>query len=89
MPGLPLDPLRRAKTVRYLLLRWRPEDIAREVHCHAHTIYNMRRSLWLYGSPSRPFRHTVGCPRKMTAADEKKLIDFLVRTPTANQEEMT
>jgi hypothetical protein len=49
----------------------------------------MQRRLWLYGSISRPFRHVIGCPRKITRADEKRLFDFLVRNPTVNQEEMT
>jgi hypothetical protein len=33
MTGFHLDPYRRAKAVRYLLLRWRPEAIAREINC--------------------------------------------------------
>jgi hypothetical protein len=31
MPGFPLDPSRRAKAVRYLLLRWPIDEIARQV----------------------------------------------------------
>jgi hypothetical protein len=89
MTGFHLDPYRRAKAVRYLLLRWRPEAIAREINCSKTTIFNMQRNLWLYGSTRRPFRRVMGCPRKITHADEKRLVDFLVRNPTANQEEIT
>jgi hypothetical protein len=34
MPGFVLDPFRRAKTVRYLFLQWRLDDIARELRCY-------------------------------------------------------
>ncbi len=88
IPDFPLDPYKRSKVVRYLLLRWRPEAIANEVQCHVSTVYDMRRRLWLYGSISTPFRHTMSYPRKITREDEKRFINFLIRNPTANQREM-
>ena len=54
MPGSALEPPQRAKAVRYLLLDWSPEDIAREIHCHVATIYRMRASLWMYNAPTKP-----------------------------------
>jgi transposase len=89
MPGFILDPMRRARAVQYLLLQWRPDDIARELHCGVDTIYRMQRNLWMYGAPYAPRRQTMGCPRKMTKRTEDLLIQFIVRNPTANQEEMT
>jgi hypothetical protein len=41
MTGSVLDPFQRAKAVRYLLLQWPVDEIARAVHCHPRTIYNM------------------------------------------------
>ena len=54
MPGFALKPPQRAKAVRYFLLGWSPEDIAREIHCHATTIYRMRANLWMYNVPTKP-----------------------------------
>jgi len=87
MPDFPLDFYKRSKVVRYLLLRWRAEAIANEVHCHVSIVYDMRRRLWLYGLISTLFRYTMGCPRKITREDEKRFVGFLVRNPTANQGE--
>jgi transposase len=88
MTGFILDPMRRARAVQYLLLGWRPDDIAQDLHCDRSTIYRMQCNLWMYNSPYRPRCQTTGCPRKMTKRDEDLLIQFLARNPTANQEEM-
>jgi transposase len=87
MVGFALDPPRRAKVVRYLLLQWRPDDIAREVHCHVNTIYNLRRNLWMYGMSSKSSVRTRGSPHKMTKATED-LLQFLTRNPLSDQGEM-
>jgi hypothetical protein len=84
MPGFTIDPMRRAKAVQYLLLGWRPDDIAREIHCDVNTIYRMQRNLWMYNAPYASRRQIMGCPRKMTKKAEDLLIQFIVRNPTAN-----
>jgi hypothetical protein len=45
MGGLATEPARHAKVLRYLLLGWRPDEIAREIHYHVDTIYEMRANL--------------------------------------------
>ncbi len=69
-----IDPSRRAKAVRYLLLNWRPDDIAREIRYTPNTIYYIQRNLWIYGSPIKSRFRIIGCPRKITPADEEILI---------------
>jgi hypothetical protein len=83
-----LDPPRRARAVRCLLLQWRPDDIAREVHCPVNTIYNLRRNLWMYGTPTKSPVRTRGRPRKMTKAAEDLLLQYLNRNPVSDQDEM-
>lgn len=85
---LALEPLQRAKAVRYLLLRWKPEDIAHEIRCHPSTIYRIQANLWKYGTSVKPHIRLKGQPCKITPATEALLIDFLVRNPTSNQTEM-
>jgi hypothetical protein len=46
MVGFALDPFQRAKAVRYLLLGWRPDAIADEIHCHQATVYRIKRNLY-------------------------------------------
>ena len=88
MPGLPLDPASRAKVVRYLLLGWRPDAIAKEVHCHPVTIYRIEHCLWIRGSVKKPHCHAIGHPRSLTLANEDTLLQYLNRHPTAVQHEM-
>ena len=84
-----IDSLRRVKAVRYLLLNWRPDDITREIHYTPNIIYYIQRNLWIYGSPVKSRFRIIGCPRKITPADEGIFIQYLLRNPTSNQEEMT
>ena len=88
MTGVPLDPPRRAKAVRYLLLGWKPDAVAREVHCHRATIYRIEASLYTWGSAIKPHFRLKGQPRKLPPANEEALIQYLVRFPTAVQSEM-
>ena len=63
----PLAPALRSKIVRYLLLQWRPDLIAAEVHCHVATVYRIQESLMIYGTPFRPQFRPKGGPRKNIA----------------------
>jgi hypothetical protein len=69
--SLPLDVSQRAKAVRFLLLNWEPDRVAREIPCSIDTIYRMRRNLMIYGSPLPPYRRQKGAPRKFTVAVEQ------------------
>lgn len=48
----------------------------------------MQQNLWIYGSTVKPQRRQRGQPRKLTKECENRLIQYLLRNPTANQEEM-
>ena len=86
-PGLP--PLIRSRILRLLLLNWRPDAIAQEVHCHVSTVYRMLENLFIYGTPSKPHFRTTGRPSKITIAAEKGLLHDLKERPWLSQTEMT
>ena len=88
MPKRHLDATRRAKAVRYLLLQWQPKDIAQELRCTVIMIYTIRKNLLLYGSLIKPRRRILSRPRAITPADGARLLEFLTRNPTADQQEM-
>ncbi len=47
----PLPSSLRGQIFRLLLLQWRPDDIAKVVHCHKTTVYRMQQSLFIWGAP--------------------------------------
>ena len=68
----------RAKIVRYLLLHWRPEAIARETGVHIATVYRIESNLAMYGSPTKPLYHQVGRPPRLTQEDKNALFKMLL-----------
>lgn len=84
----PLPASVRSKIIRYLLLHWRPDAIAAEVHCGVSTVYVIQENLFIYGSPSRPRLRQTGAPRKVSKAAEDDLICWLEEQPWAQQSEM-
>lgn len=86
MPSLP--PPLFAKATAYLRLGWQVDAIVKEIHCHPATIYRLRRSLSIRGTPYAPRIQTLGAPKKLTKTDEDCLLRFLDRYPSSNQEEM-
>jgi transposase len=88
MPGFPLDAVRRAKAVRFLLLGWRPDQIAREIYCEVRTIYRMRNNIWMFDSPCKPHYRKIGRPRDITIAARGGLLLYLMWFPIASQDEM-
>lgn len=73
----PLAPALRALIPRFLLLAWRPDAIALEVHCSAKVVYSIEQNLFMYGSPFRPQFRPKGAPRKITKAAEDSLKEYL------------
>ena len=64
---VPLDPFLRAKAVRYLLLGWRLQAIADEIHCSLKLIYDIQMNMWRFeSSPTRPRLRKTGRPRDIT-----------------------
>ncbi len=70
----PLAPTLRSKILRLLLLHWRPDAIAEEVHCHFTTVYRFQENLFMYGSPFRSQFRSKGAPRKVFPAAEDSLL---------------
>ena len=86
--GAPIPTTMRSKIVRYLLLHWRPDAIAAEVHCGLTTVYAIQSNLFIYGSPCRPSIRQKGAPRRVSKAMEDDLIRWLKEQPWAQQSEM-
>jgi hypothetical protein len=84
MPA-PIASAIRARIVRFLLLGWRPEDIAPETNCDQRTVYTIRECMFMYGSPLPPRRRTLGAPRLVTVAAEKALGEYIADHPWAQQ----
>ena len=83
-----LAPALRSKILRLLLLHWRPDVIAEEVHCHFTTVYRFQENLFMYGSSFKPQFRLKGAPRKVFPAAEDSLITYLEQQPWAMQKEM-
>ena len=76
-----------AKVVCLLPLEWEPKAIAEDVHCHFTTVYRIP-NLFIYGSAWTPRHRPKGCPRKVHAAAEKGLIQYITDQPCTQQKEM-
>ncbi len=83
-----LAPALRSKILRLLLLHWRPDVIAEEVHCHFTTVYRIQKNLFIYGSSFRPQFRSKDAPRKIFPVAEDSLITYLEQQPWAMQKEM-
>ena len=83
-----LPPSMRWRIIRYLFLHWRPDAIAKEVHCSIRTIYNFQETLFMYGSISAPRRRHLGRACKITKAAGDSLMEYLNRQQWAQQKEM-
>ena len=83
-----LPPHIRSRIVRYLLLHWRPDNIAEEVHCHIATVYRIQENLFVYGSAYRPQFRPKGAPRVIHDAAAESLAGYIERQPWAMQKEM-
>jgi len=86
--GSGLPPYIRSRIVRLLLLHWRPDAIADEVHYCQRTVYYIQENLFMYGSPYRPQFRPKGGPRKLSATAEDSLIRYIEDQPWALQKEM-
>ncbi len=84
----PLAPTLRSKILRLLLLHWRSDAIAEEVHCHFTTVYRIQENLFMYGSPFRSQFRFKGAPRKIFPIAEDSLITYLKQQSWAMQKEM-
>ena len=74
--GLPAST--RARLLRYLLLAWHPSAIADECGVSLSTIYQVEQNLIRYGGVGRPLYRKLGRPSKLTEADAKALLQWLL-----------
>lgn len=81
----PLPTSVRAKIVRYLLLHWRPDAIAKEVHCCVATVYNIQRNLFMFDDSHRPHYHAKDRPVAIHTAAQNSLMAFLQEEPCVQQ----
>ena len=86
--GAPIPTSMRSKIVRYLLLHWRPDAIAAEVHCCVTTVYAVQSNLFIYGSSCRLNIRQKDAPRRISKAMKNDLIRWLKEQPWAQQFEM-
>ena len=56
--GLPS--IKRARIVRYLQLRWRPNAITKELNIGLRTVYNVESNIARYGSIVKPLYTLLG-----------------------------
>jgi Homeodomain-like domain len=77
-----------SQVLRYLLLGWRPEDIVDECGVSRRTVYNMQANLARYGSPAKPRYRLLGRPSKLTIADQKALLNWLLHEGWRYQDEI-
>jgi len=77
----PLPPSLRARILRFLLLGWRPDAIALEVHYGIRVVYNIEENLFIYGSLFRPQFRPKGAPRKITEVAKNSIAEFLNKRP--------
>jgi len=73
-----LPPSKRADILRYLLLGWHPDDIATACGVAVRTVYTIQSNLMRYGSPTRPQLLKLGRPKRLTDADTKALLEWLL-----------
>ena len=83
-----LPPPIRSKIVRLLILHWRPDAIAEDVHCGRSTVYEIQENLFLHGSPFKPQLRLKDGPRTLHKAFADSLVKYLEDQPWALQKEM-
>ena len=77
-----------SKIIRYLLLYWRPDAIAAEVHCGLLMVYFIQKNLFIYGFPCRPHICQADALQKVSKAAKDDLISWLEEQLWAQQSEM-
>ncbi len=78
----------RSKILRLLLLHWRPDVIAEEVHCHFTTVYRIQKNLFMFDSSFRPQFRSKDASRKIFSVAEDFLITYLKQQSWTMQKEM-
>src|SRR6266536_613374 len=77
-----------ATVVRYLMLGWRPDAIARETFVGLTTMYEWQSNLMRYGSATKPHTFIMGRSKKLSRQDEMALLEWLLQDGWHMQDEM-
>ena len=75
--GLPSP--KRARIIRYLQLRWRPDAIAKELSIGLRTVYDAKSNIARYGSVIKPLYTRFRRPSKFTNADKEAMLKLLLQ----------
>ena len=75
--GLPSP--KRARIIRYLQLRWRPDAIAKELSIGLRTIYDIESNIARYRSVVKPLYTRLRQPPKITKADKEAVLELLLQ----------
>jgi hypothetical protein len=76
------------KIVRYLLLHWRSNAIAAEVHCHVFVVYKIQINLFVYERFIRSQIHMKDASRSICKSVKNALIHYLEEQLWTQQSEM-
>ena len=74
--------------VTLLLLHWRSDVIAEEVHCHFTTVYRFQKNLFMYNSSFRSQFRFKDASWKIFSITEDSLITYLKQQSWAMQKDM-
>ena len=77
-----------ATAVRYLMLGWRPDAIARETFVDLSTIYEWENNLMQYGSVTKPHMFIRSRSSKLSRQNEMALLEWLLQESWHMQDEM-
>jgi transposase len=89
MPS-PADTVSKNKASELIRSHWRPEAIARKVHCHPSTLYKWENRMQMYGTIDRPLhlRLPTGRPRLIHSAAVESLLKYRRQNHWVYQDEM-
>ena len=88
MASAHLDQRTRAKIVRYLELEWSPYEVANEVSCSVQTVRTIQRNLRACGTALAPRERKIEIRRRIHAAAEQSIREYLARNPRSLQEKL-
>lgn len=88
MPA-PLPAAIRLSVTRFLLLHWRPDAIAAELHISPASVYRIQENWFIYGAPNPPrLRGKGGGTPRVSKAAEDDLIKYLEEQLWVYQKEL-
>jgi hypothetical protein len=89
MPS-PADTVSKNKASELIRSHWRPEAIARKVHCHPSTLYKWENRMQMYRTIDRPLHLCLPTGRlcRIHSAAVESLLEYQRQNPWVYQDEM-